>query len=188
MNTLLAARLSEENAEVNPLVPHLAEIIVGLIAFAILYFFVAKFVVPHFEKAFAERTEAIEGGLVKAEEAQAQAAAALEQYQAQLADARGEAGQIREEARAQGAAILAEMRAQAQAEADRLVASAHAQIDAERAAAVSSLHAEVGTLASQLAEKIVGESLADDERQRRVIDRFLADLEAQDAASTGRAN
>jgi len=163
----------------NPLVPHIAEIIVGLIAFGILYYFVAKFVVPRFEKAFAERTEAIEGGLAKAEVAQAEAAAALEQYQAQLADARGEAGQIREEARAQGAAILAEMRQQAQAESDRLVANAQAQIEAERAAAVASLHAEVGTLASQLAEKIVGESLSDDERQQRVIDRFIADLESQ---------
>jgi F-type H+-transporting ATPase subunit b len=187
MNTLLLARLAEEGEEVNPLIPHVAEIIIGLIAFAILYFFVAKFVVPRFEKAFAERTEAIEGGLAKAEQAQAEAAAALESYQAQLADARGEAGQIREEARAQGAAILAEMRTQAQAEADRLVANAQAQIEAERAAAVSSLHAEVGTLASQLAEKIVGETLADDERQRRVIDRFLADLEAQDTATTGQA-
>jgi F-type H+-transporting ATPase subunit b len=177
MDTLLVVRAAGEDP--NPLVPHIAEIIVGLIAFGILYYFVAKFVVPRFEKAFAERTEAIEGGLAKAEVAQAEAAAALEQYQAQLADARGEAGQIREEARAQGAAILAEMRQQAQAESDRLVANAQSQIEAERAAAVASLHAEVGTLASQLAEKIVGESLSDDERQQRVIDRFIADLESQ---------
>jgi F-type H+-transporting ATPase subunit b len=177
MDTLLVVRAAGEDP--NPLVPHIAEIIVGLIAFGILYYFVAKFVVPRFERAYAERTEAIEGGLAKAEVAQAEAAAALEQYQAQLADARGEAGQIREEARAQGAAILAEMRQQAQAESDRLVANAQAQIEAERAAAVASLHAEVGTLASQLAEKIVGESLSDDERQQRVIDRFIADLESQ---------
>lgn len=177
MDMLLVVRASEEDP--NPLVPHIAEIIVGLIAFGILYYFVAKFVVPRFEKSFAERTEAIEGGLAKAEVAQAEAAAALEQYQAQLADARGEAGQIREEARAQGSAILAEMRQQAQSESDRLVANAQAQIEAERAAAVASLHAEVGTLASQLAEKIVGEALSDDERQQRVIDRFIADLEGQ---------
>jgi F-type H+-transporting ATPase subunit b len=175
MDTLLVVRAAGEDP--NPLVPHIAEIIVGLIAFGILYYFVAKFVVPRFEKAFAERTEAIEGGLAKAEQAQAEAAAALEQYQAQLADARGEAGQIREEARAQGAAILAEMRQQAQAEADRIVATANAQIEAERAAALSSLQAEVGSLASQLAEKIVGETLSDDARQQRVIDRFIAELE-----------
>lgn len=172
-------------AEINPLVPKTAEIVVALITFGILFWFVAKVVVPRFEKAYAERTEAIEGGIAKAEEAQASAAAALEQYQAQLADARGEAGQIREEARTQGAAILVEMRQQAQVEADRLVANAQAQIEAERSSAIASLHAEVGTLASQLAAKIVGESLADDERQQRVIDRFLADLESQ---PSGQAN
>jgi F-type H+-transporting ATPase subunit b len=172
--TVLAAE-----TEINPLVPQTAEIVVALITFGILYWFVVKVVVPRFEQAYAERTAAIEGGISKAEKAQREAAAALEQYQAQLADARGEAGQIREEARDQGASILAEMRQQAHAEAERLVAQAHAQIEAERAAAVVSLRAEVGTLATQLAEKIVGESLTDDDRQRRVIDRFLNELDEQ---------
>jgi F-type H+-transporting ATPase subunit b len=176
--TVLAAE-----AEINPLVPQTAEIVIALITFGILYWFVVKFVVPRFEQAYAERTAAIEGGLEKAEHAQAQAAAALEQYQAQLADARGEASQIREQARAQGASILAEMREQAQAEADRLVSNAHTQIEAERVAALTSLRAEVGTLATELAEKIVGESLTDDERQQRVIDRFLADVEEQSSGA-----
>jgi F-type H+-transporting ATPase subunit b len=176
--------LAAEAEEINPLLPKTPEIVIALITFGILYWFVVKFVVPRFEKAYAERTAAIEGGIEKAEKAQAQAAAALEQYQSQLADARGEASQIREEARAQGAAILAEMREQAQAEADRLVAGAHAQIEAERVAALSSLRTEVGSLASELAEKIVGESLTDDERQQRVIDRFLADLEAQSSGAS----
>ena len=171
--------------EINPLLPQTAEIVIALITFGILYWFVVKVVVPRFEKAYAERTAAIEGGIEKAEKAQAQADAALEQYQSQLADARGEASQIREDARAQGSAILAEMREQAQAESDRLVANAHAQIEAERVAALSSLRSEVGSLASELAEKIVGESLTDDERQQRVIDRFLSDLESQDAAQSG---
>ncbi|HVQ89018.1 MAG TPA: F0F1 ATP synthase subunit B [Actinomycetes bacterium] len=171
--------MAAEVMTINPLVPSMAEIVIALVSFGVLYYLVAKFVVPRFEEVYKERTDAIEGGMARAEVAQAQAAAALEQYQEQLADARGEAAQIREEARAQGAAILAEMREQAQAESARLVATAQTHIEAERAAAVSSLHAEVGTLASQLAEKIVGESLADDDIQRRVIDRFLADLETQ---------
>jgi F-type H+-transporting ATPase subunit b len=177
--TVLAAE-----TEINPLVPQTAEIVIALITFGILYWFVVKYVVPRFEQAYAERTAAIEGGLEKAERAQAQASAALEQYQAQLADARGEASQIREQARTQGASILAEMREQAQAEADRLVANAHTQIEAERVAALTSLRAEVGSLATELAEKIVGESLTDDERQQRVIDRFLADIEAQNSGAS----
>jgi F-type H+-transporting ATPase subunit b len=165
--------------EINPLTPQTAEIVVGLIAFGILYWFIWKVVAPRFEQLYKERTAAIEGGISKAEAAQREAAAALEQYQAQLADARGEASQIREEAREQGASILAEMRQQAHAEAERLVAQAHTQIEAERAAAVVSLRAEVGTLATELAGKIVRESLTDDDRQRRVIDRFLDDLDEQ---------
>jgi len=172
-------RIIVASSELNPLLPATAEIVAGFVAFAVLLFVVTKYIAPRFEQLYAERTEAIEGGLAKADEAQAQAQAALERYQEQLADARGEASQIREEARVQGAAILAEMREQAQSESARLVTNAQAQIEAERSAAVSSLRSEVGTLASQLAEKIVGESLADDDRQGRVIDRFLADLETQ---------
>jgi F-type H+-transporting ATPase subunit b len=173
MNVLAA------EAEINPLLPQTAEIVVALIAFGILYWFVAKVVAPRFEQVYQERTAAIEGGLSKAEDAQREAAAALEQYQAQLADARGEASRIREEAREQGAQIVAEMREQAQAEAARILASAQTQIETGRAAAVSSLRTEVGSLAVTLAGKIVGEQMADTSAQSAVVDRFIADLEAQ---------
>ena len=90
---------------------------------------------------------------------------------------------LREDAREQGAAIVAEMRGQAQSEATRITESAKKQIDAERQQAVVSLRAEVGTIATELASRIVGEALEDQARQSRVVDRFLADLEAQDATS-----
>ncbi len=169
--------------EINPLVPQTAEIVVALIAFAILYWFVAKYIAPRFEQVYQERTAAIEGGLSKAEDAQREAAAALEQYQAQLADARGEASRIREEAREQGVQILAEMREQAQAEANRVTAAAQAQIEAERQSAIASLRTEVGTLAVGLAGKLVGAQMTDEAAQSEVIDRFIADLETsgQDA-------
>ena len=110
--------------ELNPLIPHTAEIIVGFIAFSLLYMVLRRAVVPRFEKAFAERTDAIQGGMERAEKAQLEAEAALKQYKAQLQDARGEAASIREEARAQGAAIIEEMRVKAQEEATRIAASA----------------------------------------------------------------
>lgn len=163
--------------ELNPLIPHTAEIIVGFIAFSLLYLVLRRAVVPKFEKAFAERTEAIQGGMERAEKAQIEAAAALNQYQAQLADARGEAQTIREEARVQGAAIIEEMRAKAQEEAARITATAQAAIEAERQQAVKSLRNEVGALATELASKIVGEALDDQVRQSRIVDRFLEDLE-----------
>lgn len=163
-----------------PLLPHPAEIIIGLIAFAILYRIFSKSVVPKMEAMYAERAAAIEGGMQEAEQAQAEAQAALEKYNAQLAEARTEANAIRESAREQGASIVAEMRAQAQAEAARISESAKRQVEAERQQAVVQLRQEVGTLSTTLAGKIVGESLEDEVRQKGIVDRFLADLEAGD--------
>lgn len=161
-----------------PLLPHPAEMIIGAIAFGILYWIFATKVVPRMETMYEERAAAIEGGMKQAEEAQAEARAALEQYNAQLAGARGEANEIRESAREQGASIVAEMRAQAQAEAARITEAAKRQVEAERQQAVVQLRQEVGTLSTALASKIVGESLQDEVRQNGIVDRFLAELEA----------
>lgn len=160
------------------ILPAWGELIAGFIFFAILYWAVAKYVVPRLEKAYADRTAAIEGGMHKAEEAQKEAEAALEEYKAQLADARAEASRIREEAKVQGSAIIAEMRTQAQTEATRITESAHKQIEAERQQAIVSLRSEVGRLSTDLASRIVGESLHDETRQKGIVDRFLAELES----------
>jgi len=159
------------------LVPHTAEIIVGFIAFSLLYLVLRKAVVPKFEKAFSDRTHAIQGGIERAEKAQLEAQRALAQYNEQLSSAREEAQTLREEARVQGAAIVDELRAKAQEEASRITAAAHASIEAERQQAVTSLRNEVGALAVELASKIVGEALEDQARQSRIVDRFLDDLE-----------
>lgn len=168
----------------SPLVPHWSELALSAIVFALLVFAVAKFVAPRFEKAYADRTAAIEGGLQAAETKQAEADQKLAELQEQLADARHEAARIREEAREQGAQIVSEMREQAQAESGRIVENGKSQIEAERQQALTSLRAEVGTLATALAGRIVGESLDDDERSGRVVDRFLADLELHESART----
>jgi F-type H+-transporting ATPase subunit b len=136
-----------------------------------------KKVVPMFEKAFKARTEAIQGGMERAEKAQEEAAIALVQYKEQLSKAQSESQALREDARVQGAAIVEELRAKAQEEAARITASAHASIEAERQQAITSLRNEVGTLAVELASKIVGEALDDQARQSRIVDRFLEDLE-----------
>ena len=166
---------SEE--KVNPLVPHTAELVVGAIAFSLLFYVLRKFVVPMFEKAFEARTQAIQGGIERAEKAQAEAQRALTQYTEQLSKAQSEAQTLREEARVQGAAIIEDLRAKAQEEAARITAAAHASIEAERQQAVTSLRNEVGALAVELASKIVGEALEDQARQSRIVDRFLDDLE-----------
>ena len=179
--------------ELNPLIPHPIEIVLSIVVFGILYFLARKYVVPNFEKTFAERTSAIEGGLQAAETKQAEADAKHAELEQRLAEARHEAAKIREEAREQGAQIVSAMREQAQEESARIVEHGKSQIEAERQQAVTSLRAEVGTLATSLAGRIVGESLEDEARQSRVVERFLADLEAHDndaqnSTTTGSVN
>lgn len=169
--------------EAYPIIPHPGELIVGFISFAILLYIFTKKVVPRLEEMYAERTAAIEGGMAQAEQAQAEAEAALKEYKEQLADARAEASRIREEARSEGAAILTEMKGKAASDAQRITDSAQKQIEAERQQAIVQLRGEVGRLATDLASRIVGESLEDDARQSRVVDRFLTELEEADATS-----
>lgn len=176
-------RLAAEGEEHGPLFPVWIEIVLSLVVFALLLFAVWKWVVPNFEKTFSERTTAIEGGLKAAETKQAEADAKLAELNRQLSEARHEAARIREDAREQGATIVAEMREQAQTEASRIVEHGKAQIEVERQQAVASLRAEVGALATGLAGRIVGESLDDEARQSRVVDRFLSELESDEGMS-----
>lgn len=167
----------------NPLVPNAAELITGLIAFFIIFGVIGKLLMPRLTQTLEDRTDKIEGGLRRAEEAQAEASRVLEQYRAQLAEARHEAARLREEAREQGAQIKAELREQGEAEKRQLVESAQAQIQADRQQALSRLRAEIGTLSVELASRVVGEALQDEARQRRTVDRFLAELERQPRSS-----
>jgi len=170
-------QLAADTASTNPLLPSWPEFIIGTILFVLVFGVLAKLLLPRIQQTLAERTEQIEGGLAKSEEAQSEATALLDQYRQQLAEARHEASRLRAEAQEQGAQIIADMREQAQAEARRVTEAAQAQIEAERQQALISLRAEVGTLATELASRIVGESLTDQARQSRMVDRFLSELE-----------
>lgn len=172
-------------AEENVLVPALGELIIGLIAFVLLAFVLMRFVWPRLEQVYRERRDAIEGGIARAEAAQAEAQRTLEQYQAQLAQARTEAAQIREGARAEAQRIVEELRAQAQQESARIVARGEEQLQSQRSQVVRELRSELGTLAVELSERIVGQRLADDAQVRSTVDSFLAELESQDSASVG---
>jgi len=172
---------AEEVHTPNPIIPIWQEIVVGSVAFAILCFVLMKFVFPRMEQTFKARVDAIEGGITRAEERQAQANALFEQYTRQLAEARGEAARIRDEARADAEGIRADIQARAREESDRIIAAGREQLQAERQTIVRELRTEIGTLAVDLASKIVGESLADEARQRGTVTRFLRDLEAAPA-------
>ncbi|WP_393078132.1 F0F1 ATP synthase subunit B [Streptomyces sp. LN704] len=173
MSQLLILAAEQEN----PLVPPIPELVIGLIAFVIVFGFLAKKLLPNINKVLDERREAIEGGIEKAEAAQTEAQSVLEQYKAQLAEARHEAARLRQEAQEQGATLIAEMRAEGQRQREEIIAAGHSQIEADRKAASQALRQDVGKLATDLAGKLVGESLEDHARQSRVIDRFLDGLD-----------
>lgn len=184
IKSMMIMAAAAEQGQANPLIPNIWEIVVTSVGFLVLLFIVIKFVVPAMEKSYVERRDAIEGGLERAQAAQAEAAQLKNNYEQLLQEARTEASQIREQARTEAAQIVAEARQNASAEASRISEQASVQIGAERQQAVTALRTEVGTLATQLASKIVGEALNDDARSQRVVDRFLEDLEKEQASTT----
>jgi len=186
--TLLVESQPEATTETDPsiLIPAIPDLVWGTIAFALILGFMLFRFVPKINGALDARSDAIAGGIKRAEEAQAEAKAALEKYNAQLAEARGEAGRIKDEARDDAKNIRAELLEQAQAEAARIVANGQAQIEAERSAALVSLRSEVGTLALDLASGVIGESLTDDKKATGIVDRFLADLAGTTKVKAGK--
>jgi F-type H+-transporting ATPase subunit b len=166
----------------NPIIPHIPEVILGIVAFVILLLVLKKYVVPRFEAAYEERAQMIEGGIEKAEKAQAEAEDALAKYRAQLQEARSEAAKIRDDARLEAEQIKAELRADAEAESQRIVAQGQAQLQAQKAQIIAELRADMGRNAVELASRIVGESLEDEARRRGTVDRFLAELDTAGAA------
>jgi F-type H+-transporting ATPase subunit b len=167
----------------NPILPEWPELIIGAIAFAIVLYFLATKLLPTIRKTLDERTEAIEGGLQQAEAAQAEAAQVKADAQAQLAELRHSTADIRAKAQADGAALVEQARGEANTQKEAIIASAHAQLEADRNSAVNVLKADLGKLATELADKIVGERAQDAALQERIIDRFLDELDAKLGAS-----
>lgn len=163
-------------AESNFLVPN-GTLIAELLGFLLLLGALAKWVIPPINRAMTARQQGIKQQFQELDAAKERADAAEQQYRSQLQEARHEAARIRDEAREQGAAIIAEMRDQAQSESQRILRHAQLQLDAERQQVVQQLRSQVGSMATTLAGRIVGESLDDDARRRRTVERFISSLE-----------
>ena len=162
------------------------ELIIGIIAFLIVFGGLAKFALPGIKKTLAERADAIEGGIERAAKAEAEATALAEQYREQLAAAREEAAAIRTQAQSDRSAIIEEARSEARAAAQAVTAQAEAQLAADRSQATAALTRQIGEIAVDLAGKVVGQSLSDDARVRQTVEDFISDLERQ-AADQGSA-
>jgi F-type H+-transporting ATPase subunit b len=173
-----AAESGEAEKPFNPILPSAPDLLWSLVIFVGIVWVFMRVFLPRLQKVLDERAELIQGGISKAEEVQAQAAVALEEYTAQLREARAQAAKIREDARHEAAQIIADGREKAFHDAERIAVTSLKQLEAERQQAIVSLHGDIAGLATDLASRIVGESLADDARQQRVINTFLDELEA----------
>ena len=180
MFTMLVPMSEESVGGISVVLPPLYEIFWSALILLIILLVVGRYALPRIYSMIDERREAIQEGLEAAEKARADSAAASREKDELLRNAQAEAHQIREDARAQAQQIVAQARNEALAEAQRVQDAAQRQILAERQAAQISLRSDVGLLASELAEKLVGEHLENTDLTARVVDRFLDELEAEE--------
>jgi F-type H+-transporting ATPase subunit b len=157
------------------LYPHLNELIVGAIAFGVLFFFIAKWVLPRLGKLLDERRAKIQGSLEEAEKAKSDADKLLADYQQKLRDAGSEAGRIIEESRKTAEQMRKDLLAKAEDESRQIVAKAQEEVRAERDRAVQSLRRELAEASVELAARVVGESL-DKERHVRLVEQFIDEV------------
>ena len=180
MFTMLVPMSEESVGGISVVLPPLYEIFWSALILLIILLVVGRYALPRIYSMIDERRKAIQEGLEAAEKARADSAAASREKDELLRDAQAEAHQIREDARAQAQQIIAQARSEALAEAQRVQDAAQRQILAERQAAQISLRSDVGLLASELAERLVGEHLENTDLTARVVDRFLDELEAEE--------
>ncbi len=171
-------------AENNFLVPN-ATFIAELVAFIIILFILGRYIVPPVQKALRDRQEIIRQQIEDADAARAKLAETEAEYKKAMKEASAQAARIRDEAREDATAIREEMLARAREETDRLIAAGREQLTAERETIVRELRADLGSLAVELAGRIVGEALEDEARQRGTVDRFLRELDGAGTAGVG---
>ncbi|MGO1638065.1 MAG: F0F1 ATP synthase subunit B [Ancrocorticia populi] len=177
---MLAVTLAEE-AEHNLLLPAPADLIWGSIAFVIVALVVGKLAWPTFMEMLDERKTKIEDGLAAAANAKEEMAGEREALADEINNAHREAAQIRNQAKDNAVEIARTAKADAASDAERITSNAQRQIEVDATSAKKALEQQIGTLAVDLAEKIVGAQALDPDISRDVIDRFLDDLEAQNA-------
>ena len=176
----------EEVSEAKDLYPAAGELIIGLLAFAVLFFFTWKWVIPQFKKVLEERREKIQGEMERAESTRKDADQILEEYRKQLAGARDDANKIIEEARATAEQLRRDLQARAEEESQAIVARAQEEIRAERDRTFQELRAQIGSIAVELAGRVVGQSL-DEKTHQRLIDEFIDEI-ASGAVANGNGN
>ncbi|MQA87348.1 MAG: F0F1 ATP synthase subunit B [Streptosporangiales bacterium] len=171
-------------AQENPVLPN-ATFFAELLAFLIILFVLWKWVVPPIQRSMQQRQDAIRIQLEEGQRAKERLEAAEADYRRALDEARQDASRMREEAQEQRRAIVDQAASEARERAQEILDRAEAQLEAERHQAIVQLRNEIGSLAVELAGRIVGESLEDEARQGRIVERFLTELEESGQAGAG---
>lgn len=178
---ILAAEAAAEGATkkegIALLIPHPEEVVIGTIAFIVLFVLLAKFAFPALRKGLDQRAETIEGDLKRAEEAKLEAEQLLADYRAQLANAREEAARIIEEGRKTADELRKEMVAKAEDDSKAIVEAGRREVQNAMQAAQVDLRRQMAGLSVDLASKIVAKNL-DAAAQTDLIDGFIAELDA----------
>jgi F-type H+-transporting ATPase subunit b len=172
---LLAQEEVVEENQPEDLYPHLEELIVGAVAFLILFFFMWKWVLPRVNRLLEERRARIQGELEKAEQTRREAEQLLSRYEERLKEARGESSRIIEEARKTAESVRKDMLTKAEDEARQVVARAQQEIRAERDRTFEELRGQVGELSIEVASRVIGQSL-DARRQAKLVDEYIEEL------------
>jgi F-type H+-transporting ATPase subunit b len=165
----------------NFLVPN-ATFIVELVAFLIVVFILARYVLPPINRILEERQATIRQALADAEEAKRRATEAEEEYKRIIGEARTQARSVVEEANRMAEQARTERRQQAEAEYERIVSSAGAEVEAQTRRAQQELRQQAAELAIAVAEKVLGEGI-DRNAQSDLINRTIDQV----AASSGAA-
>jgi F-type H+-transporting ATPase subunit b len=162
----------------NLILPATDELVWGSISFAVLLFLLYKYAYPPVKQAMEARTERIRAELQAADTAKAEAQGVLDDYRAQLNDAKTEAGRIIEEARQVADQIKRDQEVRLQSELAELRQRAVADIDAAKANAMSDLRGEVALLAIGAAEAVVQRNL-DPATQTQLVEDYINQVAAQ---------
>jgi F-type H+-transporting ATPase subunit b len=160
----------------NPLVPEKNEVIWGTFGFLVVFAFLAWKGIPAIKSGMDARTERIRGDLEGAESAKAEAQSVLDEYRAQLADAKAEAGRIIEEARQAADGVKRDQEARLQTELAEMRERAAADVEAAKAQAIADLRGEVASLAIGAAEVVVGRNL-DRDTQAQLVEQYIASVQ-----------
>ncbi|HYH35211.1 MAG TPA: F0F1 ATP synthase subunit B [Nocardioides sp.] len=168
-----------------PFLPHVAEIIVGSVAFLLLAYAIYRYAWPSLVSSHDDTRKQIESGIARAEAMEADAKAELARNRERLAGVDGDTARIRDDARADAERIGQDMDQRAREEADRIVAQGRQTVEASRSRTVADLRAETGRRSVELARRIVESSLSDESSKGASVDRFIAELEAMGGSGDG---